>query len=126
MSPRQEPARSDSAAGNEYAELLTVEDAENVLNSNKKMPSWGRASLLYLGKLFFADEECEDLLRWDGGGGYFCPIESFAFCLPVSDLDIFMQFGNTFDMDVRAHIRRAAIFGSVRSCFHSFLTLLSQ
>ena len=64
-------------------------------------------------------------MGWEGRG-IFAPCESFAFCPPVSDLDI-MQFGNQhFGMDVRAHIRRAAIFGSVGSCLHSFLILLSQ
>jgi len=59
-----------------------------------------------------------------GGDGYFCPIESFAFCQPVCDLDIFVQLGNQyFGMEVRAHVRKAAFFGSVGFCLHSILLL---
>lgn len=87
MSPRQELA----AAGKEHPELLIVEDAEDVLNSNKKMPRGGRASLICHGKLFLNMKNAK--LRWDGMG-VFTPWDFFTFSLPISDLDTFVPFGN--------------------------------
>lgn len=111
MSPRTELA----AAGNEHPELLIVEDAENVLNSDKKMLRGGRASLICHGKLFWRWRMQSSYgMGWEGmgmgGEGIFAPCDFFTFSLAVSDLDMFMPFGNQhFGMDMRTQIRRADI-----------------
>lgn len=76
---QNQPDLTYTAAGNEHAEPLMVEDAENILNSNKKKLSWGRACLLYLGKFFFEEEECKVLgmgregKGWNRSRGVFLP-----------------------------------------------------
>lgn len=103
MLPRQETTSSDTATGNEHTEIPMVEDAEIMpVRENwnsKKILSWGRASLVSLSvETFFLNTKNVRLIemRWDGGGGeeFPPPCETTTFCLPVSDMNIFMQLSN--------------------------------